>query len=309
MHLRKLVGIVLILFGIAVLAFFLLASLLRPDGATEGGQQRVRVTDTRALDPYGSGGFRTGDAPRVELPDAPGPGELFHLSGEPGPDGDGSRDRPWRSLTRALCHLRPGDRLVVLAGEFEGPIRIDEPCRHGAEDKPIEVYFHDDVVLGGRSEPEGDDRPVLAIHRSHWTIAGLQVLPERSAVAIAVAPGVEGVRLDSVKINRGAGVGVRIGHGAADIELLELHVHHMGIPAGGSSESDHEEESAGRLVGGVLIEPGARSVRIRESKFHNIRGEMVRAIAPDAFEAVPDLPVADYHVDDKTYFAGHQEPW
>lgn len=306
---RKFIGITLLLAGFAVLALFVMANLVRQDRQAEEGQVTVRVTETRDLDPYGSGGIGRGDAPRIILPTTAGSGRLFHVSGDEGPPGDGSRERPWRTLTEPLCRLLPGDRLVVLAGSFDGPVRIGDECSHGAPDKPVEVYFHGDVALRGGATQRAGAQPVLEIDRSHWTVAGLQVLPGRSDTAIAIAPGVEGVTLDSVKINRGAGVGVRIGHGAADIELFELHVHHMGLPAEDSVDGSDQFEKAELPGAAVMIEPGAKSVRILESKFHNIRGEMVRVIAPEDFESAPDLLPADYHIDEETYLSGQQDPW
>jgi len=299
---RKVVGFALLIGGALLLALVLAAHLLGPDAAGRGSAPRVVVSESTELDRYGSGGLRTGDGPRIRLPTEPGSGELFHVSANADPGGDGSRERPWRSLTDSLCRLSPGDRLVVLDGAFTGPVAIDRDCADGNAGRPIEVYFGDDVVVRGLVPSR---EPVFAINRSHWTIAGLQVLPGPVRTGIAIAPDVRGVELRMVKVNRGDGVAMRVGYGATDVLLSRLHVHHMGF-TDGSHEPGPADSGA---AAAVVIEPGVTELRIVESKFHQIGGARIRVIDPDSFSEVPGLPAAEFSVDAKTQRPGEGDRW
>jgi hypothetical protein len=294
---RKWIGFLLLGIGAAVVIGVAAVHLM-------GGQQEphpgVEVTELAELDRFAAGELRTGDAPRIELPREPGRGALYHVSGDADPGGDGSRQRPWRSLSDAMCRLRPGDRLVVLTGGFTGPLAIAGDCVDGTPDRPIEVYFWDDVSVRGIAA----GAPVLTIGRSHWTIAGLQVVPGPAEIGIAIAPGVEGVALQMVKVNRGAREGVRVGYGARGIRLSRLHVHHMGF-----SEEETTSPPGSEPAAAVAIEPGVAALRITESKFHQIGGEPVRIIAPDSFPEAPGLPAAELAIDEATRRPGDADQW
>ncbi len=67
----------------------------------------------------------------------PAQGPTFHADPTHGDDAnDGSLNKPWKTITHSLLHLKPGDTLVLRGGTFYEPILINIS---GAADKPITI--------------------------------------------------------------------------------------------------------------------------------------------------------------------------
>ncbi|MGC9318086.1 MAG: hypothetical protein ACP5KN_08630 [Armatimonadota bacterium] len=104
--------------------------------------------------------------------------ETCYLSPQGDDAGDGSRDRPWRTLAKVNETLQPGDTVVLLDGEHEGVI---EPATSGEEGAPITYRSENPLraVLRGGEASNGETACVYLPERSHIVIEGFQMLPER----------------------------------------------------------------------------------------------------------------------------------
>lgn len=67
-------------------------------------------------------------------------GPTFFVDETKGDDAhDGSRDRPWRTITHAATKLRPGDTLVLRGGTYYEPASVSVA---GTPDRPITIRSH-----------------------------------------------------------------------------------------------------------------------------------------------------------------------
>ncbi|MGI5818839.1 MAG: right-handed parallel beta-helix repeat-containing protein [Armatimonadota bacterium] len=103
-------------------------------------------------------------------------GAQYYLS----PDGDdeaaGTRDAPWRSLTKANATLEAGDTATFLPGEYTGSIA---PARSGAADAPITLRS---AERWAASLSPGDEPVIIRLDdREHVTIDGFHVDAETRA--------------------------------------------------------------------------------------------------------------------------------
>ncbi|MDQ6894576.1 MAG: right-handed parallel beta-helix repeat-containing protein [Acidobacteriota bacterium] len=133
----------------------------------------------------------------------------FHVSGNAGPGGDGSAERPWRDLAAALHALSSGDRLIVGEGEYTEVVRVDQSCRDGTAKAPITVIFEKAEIH------PSNGAVVLSVSRSFWRFERLTLdLGDRDARGFVVEGPARGVVFDRARIAGGAGTAVRVGAGA-----------------------------------------------------------------------------------------------
>jgi hypothetical protein len=191
----------------------------------------------------------------------PPPSRTFYVSAKAGSEGDGSRERPWKDLAAALRALSPGDRLRVAGGDYRGPIRVDEGCRAGTLEAPIQVIFEN------ASFKESEGLPVWTVARPHWRFEGFAAdLGEEPGPGFA-AQGAEarGIVLDAALISGGAGAAVRIGAGAASVTIANSTFQPGGrgpSPAGALAIAVESGSKSVRLVGNLVLDRPSGGVRI-----------------------------------------------
>ena len=190
--------------------------------------------------------------------------------------GDGTPDRPWKDLQDALCHLEPGDRLVVAAGIYSGAFRIAGACANGTAEAPIQVFArHAFLKAAGGAD-------VLTVERAHWQFWEVQIalLDSESAGFVAVGPGAHDVAVDQSHIYEGKGPAVLLTAGSSRITLSNCHIHQstgVRIEAGASditlvNNHIHHNRSASVTIGGGGDSRPARNVAITGNRIHNDKG-------------------------------------
>ena len=144
------------------------------------------------------------------------PRRSFFVSPEAGAGGDGSRTRPRRDLQASLEALGPGDRLVLMAGSYDGPITVGETCRDGAEGSPVQVVAEDGAIL--RAQGDG---AVLTVARGFWSFQGIVIQPglSTSFSGVHLAPAAHDVAFDLGRLRGGKGPGIGIASGAERITI------------------------------------------------------------------------------------------
>jgi len=227
------------------------------------------------------------DAPRVSLEDLPpARGKVYYLWSQAEPGGDGSETHPWQDLQSALCRLEPGERLILLTGNYTGPFRIDADCANGTLEAPIELYAVDDAAVG-----VSEDAPVLEISAEHWYINGLEMVPGRVfSPALSVAGG-RHLTFENCHLRSGTGDGVMIAPGSHDIEIRGCHIHQFGMHDEGQPQLRPENPDAAA----VRVAPGTRDITVTAAFIHNIRGQAIVVVEPDAWaaETGETLPAAE----------------
>ena len=256
----------------------------------------------------GTSRLRIGDPPRAKIPDLRVAGQLYHVA--PGGDdaSEGTRERPWRDLARALCRLGPGDRLYVLPGEYAGPLDISSQCSDGTADRPIEVYAADDATVVAGADPR---KPVLTVARAYWHIEGLEVSagPPNGA-AIELEAGARHVELIAAHLFGTSGDGIRIRPGSEAITIRDSHLHHLGNQEAEGGGAGGRQPSAA-VAAAIRIFPGAHQIRVEDCRLHNIAGELVSIVTPEEYQATGGalLPAAaDLVIDDEEFQSG-QDRW
>jgi len=183
------------------------------------------------------------------------------------PPGDGSEAHPWNDLQAAFRALSPGDRLRVRAGRYAGTFRVDESCREGTKNAPIQVVFDGKAVLESASEGF-----VLTLARSHWLIVGGYLdLEDTPASGVSIeGPSSHDVTLDGLRISGGRGPSISVGPDATRIAILRCNL----------AKSPLTVATASAV--GIEIAAGADDVRIEQSRLHeNPAGSIrVRTAAP-----------------------------
>jgi nitrous oxidase accessory protein NosD len=193
-------------------------------------------------------------------PVLPKPGRTFFVSPAGPAAGNGGEKRPWKELQAALKSLRPGDRLVLLPGEYLGPFRVDETCRDGTAEAPIQVIGRERAVLRSFERSA-----VLSVAKAHWIFQGLQIAPGVSSQA----PGFATVGLDAHDIvfdrgsvSDGRGPGVLIASGSRRVTISNSRIHNF---RGGGPRWSH----------GVLIYSQTGEIQLAGNALHDNEGSSV----------------------------------
>ena len=174
--------------------------------------------------------------------------------------GNGSEKRPWADLQAALKSLRPGDRLVLLAGEYAGPFQVDETCQDGTAEAPIQVLGREGVVLRA-----SDRSTVLSVMKAHWIFQGLHIVPGASSQApgfATVGLDAHDVVFDRGSVREGRGPGILIGARSQRITVSNSRIHHF---RGGGPRWSH----------GVLIYSETKEVKLAGNFMHDNEGSAV----------------------------------
>jgi len=299
---RKLLGIALVVSGFVALAMAALQYWRESPSAITLTPLASAPIET--LNPVYKPG-QLGDAPRIEVPETPPLGRTVYVSVQARQPGDGSFERPFNNLQESLCDLRPGDRLLVMAGRYPAPVRLDESCSNGTAEAPIEVYFSDDAVLAGPFEAVADPpSAVVFIARSHWLFGGMEVRPEHAPRGIVIASGSHHVTFRSIHVYSGVGSGVEILPGSEAIVIEGSHFHKLGSLGGRTVNETHGEHS------GVRIFPGTRNIAVVDTKMHNILGPPVDVVPPEKYKENYMLaPSVGLTIDDAQFIRGQDEWW
>jgi hypothetical protein len=250
---------------------------------------------------------------RLNLPTEPAIGRTVYVDANGKRNADGSKESPLRDLQAALCDLRPGDRLIIWDGEFEGPFTIGDDCADGTEAAPIELYAAADSVLHGGPK---SDEPVLTVARAHWNLRDLMVVPlESLGGGIVLEAPAHDVVLFSPHIRSGRGNGIEIHPGVTDVLIEEAHLHHLGIQEGG--HRGHGRPAGGERTdaktttpgAGIRIDPGTRGIRVVKAEIRNIFGFPVQVVPPEQYAETSLAPAADLEVDEALFVRQVQEKW
>lgn len=165
-------------------------------------------------------------------------------------------------LQAALRKLEPGDQLVLSPGAYEGSFTIDETCRNGTAEAPIQIFARGAVL-----RPAANSTAVLNVDRGHWSITGVQISSaDSTATAVVLGGNAHDVILDHAHLYNGLGTGVRIQPGATRITIAGSHIHHFG-----RAPSD--------VPTGIVIEGGASEISVLGTHLHHNRGASIGVAA------------------------------
>jgi len=181
----------------------------------------------------------------------------FYAAADAPAGGDGSETKPWKDVPKALCRLRPGDRLVLQPGVYSGRFVIAEGCADGSAGAPIQVFGQEAFLHGG-----SEKTPLITVARAHWQLWDLElVLGEAASTGVLVTgPGAHDVLLDDLHVYEGPGSAIRIEGGSSKVVVANGHIHQ---------------------TSGIVVAGAARDVTITRNKIHHNSGSAVTVRGTD----------------------------
>jgi nitrous oxidase accessory protein NosD len=184
----------------------------------------------------------------------------------------GSESAPLRTIAKAVTLAGPGDLIRVRAGTYAERLLISSSVRAGTPQAPI-------TLLGEgkpRIVPGSQEGALVVVEQPHWIIRGLDIdVQNRPAFAVAFTGDNTGTVLAESEIHHGAyGGGVSFHHGATGATLEDNHIHDFFLN--------------GVDAHGVIIQPTARQITVRNNVIHSNSGDSIQCHSPDGYE--PEAP-------------------
>lgn len=195
------------------------------------------------------------------------PRRIFYASADAKTEGDGSAGRPWKELAPALCRLGPGDRLVLLPGNYAGSVEIGKACRPGRSDAPIQVFGEEAFFHAA------ENSWAITVSRPFWHFFHMQMVLDRPGAKGFAVRGSEAhdILFDRGHIYEGSGIAVLVGAGSARVKITNSHIHQ---------------------TGGIRIEAGSRDIELHGNKVHHNLDASLRIVPGSGDKAVENLSVA-----------------
>jgi nitrous oxidase accessory protein NosD len=179
---------------------------------------------------------------------------------------EGSRQKPFRTIRRALKAVGPGEAIRVQAGKYYESVVIGGDAPKGREDAPI-------TLLGeGKPKivPGESSGALLQVRRPHWIVDGFEidVRGERRFAAIFEGD-TQGSKLRNSHLHGGTLGGGITTHGNARGILIERnHIHDFRKP---NNDDSH----------GIVIQATSKDIVIRGNHIHDTSGDAVQCLKPD----------------------------
>ena len=256
-----------------LLAALLLASACG-EGAAPGASGAIGSDGPGAHQPDGPPGVPSSPS-RVEptVPVVPAnPAREWVVSPTGNDTAAGTAAAPLRTISRAITQAGPGELIRVRAGTYAERVLLMGSVRHGTASAPITLLGEGKprIVLGSQSGA------LMVVERSHWIIRGFNIdVENRPALGVAFTGNLQGTFLADSEIHHARyGAGVSFHNGANGATLENNNIHHHVI--------------AGRDSHGVMIQPTARNITVRNNVIHDNSGDAIQCYSEDG--AMPSAP-------------------
>jgi len=187
-----------------------------------------------------------------------------------GPEPAGTQSDPWIGLQAALDRLMPGDRLIVMSGQYGDTYRIGSQAQNGTPERPITVYFASDALLLG-ADPGFCEAESLMLEVSFWVFEGLNISPQGCSAGVRVGARVRSAAFNSLHISGAAKDGVVIDAGAEGVVLKDAHLHQIGTLEGKGRDTrgTHRVPEESQYA---AVKAQVGSIALSGGKVHNIFG-------------------------------------
>ena len=203
---------------------------------------------------------------------APTPLRTFYVA--PGGDDEapGNADEPWGDLQTALCRLRSGDRLVLRAGEYKGPIAIDGDCVSADGRGPIEVVGEPGANIVSGPAPVSDGlgfwNPILLLNRGGWQLRNLVIDgADYGGIGLQVLERGSRSELRDIVIKEASYASLSVGPNVRELEATNIVMR-------------HGQYVDGNVTHGLLLLGGCAAITLRNSFIHHNSGDGVQIWGP-----------------------------
>ena len=256
-----------------LLAAVLLASACG-EGAAPGASGAIGSDGTGATRPDGPPGVPSSSSsvePSVPVVPA-NPAREWVVSPTGNDTAAGTAAAPLRTISKAITQAGPGELIRVRAGTYAERVLLMGSVRHGTASAPITLLGEGKprIVLGSQSGA------LMVVERSHWVIRGFDIdVENRPTLAVAFTGNLQGTFLADSEIHHTRyGAGVSFHNGANGATLENNNIHHHVIPG----QDSH----------GVMIQPTARNITVRNNVIHDNSGDSIQCYSEDG--AMPSAP-------------------
>ncbi|WNG40186.1 DUF1565 domain-containing protein [Archangium violaceum] len=184
----------------------------------------------------------------------------------------GSETAPLKTISRAITLAGPGDLIRVRSGTYTERVLISGSVRSGTATAPI--------TLQGEGKPRiilgSVNGALMVVEKPYWLISGFNIdIQNRKAFGVAFTSNLQGTKLSDSEIHHGNyGAGVSFHYSANGATLENNHIHHIFI----DGDDAH----------GVLIQPTARNITVRNNVIHDNSGDAIQCYSEDG--SVPGAP-------------------
>ena len=197
--------------------------------------------------------------------------------------GLGTEVSPFRTITRAIVAVAPGEAVFVAAGTYPETLALG--ARAGVDGKPITIRGKGlpKIVPSGRPDA------MVQFTRPYWVLEGFDLDVQGLAkYAVSFTGDVRGSVLRDSDVHGGSlGAGVTTFGGATGATIIGNEIHHFWR----SGDDAH----------GVLVQWTSRDITIRGNDIHHNSGDAVQCIGPETFaDATPasGVVIEDNHLHD-----------
>lgn len=197
---------------------------------------------------------------------------------------EGSKERPYRTVAKALSQVKPGEAIFLLSGTYSERLRLEERGGTASALLTIKAAPGATAVLKGGT---GSTTPMVYVRGAYWRIEGLtvDVAGDRAFAVIWRGQGAHhGILRGSILKNGTEGAGVDISGSASDVLVENNQIHHF-QKAGGDSH-------------GVCVETTSRNVVVRGNDIHHNSGDGVQCLGPEGGATLPGTPFDNLLVED-----------
>jgi parallel beta helix pectate lyase-like protein/uncharacterized protein DUF1565 len=202
----------------------------------------------------------------------------------------GSSAQPFRTITRALAVVGPGERILVSAGTYAERVRITGTVRAGTAAAPIRLQGVNAPKL---VPPATESGSLVQIEKPYWTVDGFEADVQGKAFYAAHFAGmVTGSVLSHCNLHGGSsGAGVSTHFACVGATIQDNEIHHF--------------QRVGEDAHGILVQPGSKQITILRNVLHDNSGDSIQCIGPEDLSSEP--PADGVTIQDNTmYHDGEQ---
>ncbi|WP_338866891.1 right-handed parallel beta-helix repeat-containing protein [Myxococcus stipitatus] len=204
--------------------------------------------------------------------------------------GDGSADRPLRTLNKAVSMAGPGEVIRVQGGTYAERVIIGANAKAGTPEAKITLQGEG----GARIIPGPGTGGMVQVRRPHWVIDGFNIDVQRQPLfAVTFEGNVTGSTLVNSELrDGGGGAAVTTFNKATGAVIENNHIH--GFVKNSGNKDSH----------GVVVQPTSKDITVRNNDIHDNSGDSVQCLGPEGFSS---LPPADGLLVENNHFYGNRE--
>jgi nitrous oxidase accessory protein NosD len=205
----------------------------------------------------------------------------------------GSKERPFRTVAKALSLVQPGEAVFLESGTYTERLRLEE--RGGASGRLLTVKAAPGAtptLKGGT----GSSTPMIDVRGAWWRVEGLtvDVAGDRAFAAIFRGKGAHHAELRGSTLKNGTlGAGISVAEQASDVLIEANHIYNFQKAGGGDSH-------------GVVLETTARNAVVRGNVIHHNSGDGVQCIGPEGGATNPGTPFDNLLIEDNELYQNRE---